>query len=261
MSRRLARLRVPLVWRTTAAVALMIAPAGPALAASAVPHCFNSELSTVNQAFDDVAPAESPMREEGDVTRSAPASNGLAGVLVSRALIDIADSYGFRWDCATQSFVGPPSATAPTTPSTMTTPTSGESPTTGITEQAVPAFTGNSTPAPTRPAPATTTTTRSLRESTGSAMTQDLAAPSTTEPPALNDGAAVDSPAAEEGGEETVPLPLAAPAPHHEGDAGRTAPVVAALAGVIGVGAGVLFGSRYLPGSGGAIGSARRNRK
>lgn len=43
-SRRLARLRVPGVWMV-AAVALMIAPAHPALASSAVPQCFDSELS------------------------------------------------------------------------------------------------------------------------------------------------------------------------------------------------------------------------
>ena len=138
MSRRLARLRVPIVWRATAAVALMIAPAGPALAASAVPHCFDSELSTVNQAFDDVALADSAMREAGDLKRSAPASNGVAGVLVSRALIEVADIYGFRWDCTTQSFVATTPTTAATTSTTMTTTTTAGPPTTSITEQAVP---------------------------------------------------------------------------------------------------------------------------
>jgi hypothetical protein len=253
MSQRLARLRVPGVWRTIAAVALMVAAAGPALAASAVPHCFDSELATVSQAFDDVAPADSAMRVEGDETRRAPASNGLAGVLVSRALIEIADSYGFRWDCTTQAFVATTPTTGATTTSTTTTTTTGAPPTTSIMEQAVPSFTVNTSPAPTVPARATTSTTRSPREFTGSAETQDPLAASTTEPAALSAGATIDSPA-EEGGDQTVPLQLAAPAPQHGGDAGRTAAVVAALAGVVGVGAGLLLGSRHLLGSKGTGG-------
>ena len=259
MSRRLARLRVRGVWRAIAALALLIAPAGPALASSAVPHCFDSELATVSQAFDAVAPAESAMRGEGDQERNAPASNGVSGVLVSRALIDVADSYGFGWDCITQSLISTTPASAPTTSSTMTT-TTGGSPTTSTMEQAVPLFIDNTAPAPTLPAPATTSAIRSPRESTGSAVNRDSPATSATEPAAPTGGAAIDSPA-EEGGDQTLSLPLAAPIPHRGGDDGRTAAVVAALAGVLGVGAGLLFGSRYLLGFGETTGSARRNRK
>src|SRR5687768_7072188 len=270
MSRRPARLRVPKLWWATAAVALMVAPAGPALASSAVPQCFNSELSTVSLAFDNVAPAGSAMREEGDLKRTAPASNGLPGTLVSRALIDIADSYGFRWACTTQSFVlkvsATTSTTAATTSSTATTTTTGGPPTTSITEQAVPPSSIETTSASKLPARATTSTTRPPRGSTGSAVTEDSPATSTTEPAAPTGGATIDSPA-EEGGDQTVPLRLAAPAPHHGGDAGRTAAVVTALAGVIGVGVALLRnrcrqvevarqGSDLGP-----AGSVRRNRK
>ena len=87
------------VW-VVAAAALMTAPAHPARASSAVPQCFDSELSTVSQAFDAVAPPGSAMRQEGDLKRAA--NTALPGVVVSRALIDIADSYGFRWDCTTR---------------------------------------------------------------------------------------------------------------------------------------------------------------
>lgn len=266
MSRRRARLRVPGVWRATAALALMIAPAGPALASSAVPECFNSELSAVSQAFDDVAPPGSVMRQEGDWLRNAPVIGGLLGGAVTRVLIDVADSHGFRWVCTTQSFAlrasaTPTETTATTTSSTMTTATTSAPPTTSITEHSVPPPTVNTMPAPILPAQATTSPTPTPRGSTGFAVTQGSPAPSTNQPLAPTDDATIDS-LAEEGGDHSVPLPLAAPfvplplaappvplplaapTPHHEGEAGRTAAIVTAVAGLIGAGGGILFGRR-----------------